>query len=89
MGGADPAPASGLAGAVRNEGEGAQGEAGEGRNITHQQKKLERADLIAFRNRFELPLSDEQAAELAFYKPAGDSAELAYCAPRPSRSCAS
>ncbi|HET8939871.1 MAG TPA: alpha-ketoglutarate dehydrogenase [Polyangiales bacterium] len=48
------------------------------RMTTHQQKKLERADLIAFRNRFELPLSDEQAAELAFYKPADDSAELKY-----------
>jgi pyruvate dehydrogenase E1 component len=48
------------------------------RMTTHQQKKLERADLIAFRNRFELPLSDEQAAELTFYKPAEDSAELQY-----------
>src|SRR5206468_12810722 len=38
------------------------GAAGQGRMTTHQQKKLERDDLIAFRNRFALPLTDEQAA---------------------------
>ena len=54
------------------------GAAGQGRMTTHQQKKLEREDLIAFRNRFDLPLSDEQAAALAFYKPADDSAEMRY-----------
>ena len=54
------------------------GEAGQGRMTTHQQKKLERADLVAFRNRFDLPLSDEQAASLAFYKPAEDSPEMRY-----------
>jgi len=54
------------------------GEAGQGRMTTHQQKKLERDDLIAFRNRFDLPLSDEQAASLAFYKPASDSPEMRY-----------
>jgi pyruvate dehydrogenase E1 component len=54
------------------------GEAGQGRMTTHQQKKLEREDLIGFRNRFDLPLSDEQAATLAFYKPADDSAEMRY-----------
>jgi len=54
------------------------GDAGQGRMTTHQQKKLERADLIAFRNRFDLPLSDEQAASLAFYKPASDSPEMRY-----------
>ncbi|MEO8300023.1 MAG: pyruvate dehydrogenase (acetyl-transferring), homodimeric type, partial [Burkholderiales bacterium] len=54
------------------------GEAGEGRMTTHQQKKLERDDLIAFRNRFDLPLSDEQAASLAFLKPADDSPEMRY-----------
>jgi pyruvate dehydrogenase E1 component len=48
------------------------------RMTTHQQKKLEREDLIAFRNRFELPLSDDEAAKLTFYKPADDSAELGY-----------
>jgi pyruvate dehydrogenase E1 component len=54
------------------------GEAGQGRMTTHQQKKLERNDLIAFRNRFALPLSDEQAAELAFYRPPEDSPEMRY-----------
>jgi pyruvate dehydrogenase E1 component len=54
------------------------GEAGQGRMTTHQQKKLEREDLIAFRNRFDLPLSDEQAASLSFYKPAADSPEMRY-----------
>ena len=54
------------------------GEAGQGRMTTHQQKKLEREDLIAFRNRFDLPLSDEQAATLAFYRPASDSPEMRY-----------
>jgi pyruvate dehydrogenase E1 component len=48
------------------------------RMTTHQQKKLERADLIAFRNRFELPLSDDDAAKLTFYKPVDDSPELSY-----------
>jgi len=54
------------------------GDAGQGRMTTHQQKKLERADLVAFRNRFDLPLTDEQAASLQFVKPAEDSAEMRY-----------
>ncbi len=54
------------------------GAAGQGRMTTHQQKKLERDDVIAFRNRFQLPLSDEQAINLEFYKPAEDSAEMRY-----------
>ncbi len=54
------------------------GEAGQGKMTTHQQKKLDRDALIAFRNRFDLPLSDEDAARLAFYRPAPDSAELCY-----------
>ena len=54
------------------------GKAGQGRMTTHQQKKLERDDLLAFRNGFNLPLSDEQAAGLAFYKPADDSPEMVY-----------
>ncbi|MFN7727142.1 MAG: alpha-ketoglutarate dehydrogenase [Rubrivivax sp.] len=54
------------------------GDAGQGRMTTHQQKKLEREDLLAFRNRFNLPLSDEQAAALAFFKPAEDSPEMRY-----------
>jgi pyruvate dehydrogenase E1 component len=54
------------------------GDGAQGRMTTHQQKKLEREDLIAFRNRFDLPLSDEQAASLSFYKPAADSPEMRY-----------
>ncbi|MEP7282161.1 MAG: pyruvate dehydrogenase (acetyl-transferring), homodimeric type, partial [Rubrivivax sp.] len=54
------------------------GESGQGRMTTHQQKKLERDDLIAFRNRFALPLDDAQAAALAFVRPADDSEEMRY-----------
>ena len=54
------------------------GDAGQGRMTTHQQKKLDRDALIAFRNRFQLPLSDEQAESLDFYRPERDSAEIGY-----------
>jgi pyruvate dehydrogenase E1 component len=54
------------------------GDAGQGRMTTHQQKKLERQDLLTFRNRFNLPLTDEQAAALEFVKPADDSPEMRY-----------
>jgi len=54
------------------------GDAGQGRMSTHQQKKLEAADLIAFRNRFDLPLTDEQAVALAFLRPSAESAEMRY-----------
>jgi len=54
------------------------GEAGEGLNITHQQKKLNEEALIAFRNRFNIPLSDEDVAKLPFYCPAQDSPEMKY-----------
>ncbi|KMT54350.1 alpha-ketoglutarate dehydrogenase [Pseudomonas fildesensis] len=54
------------------------GEAGQGKMTTHQQKKLDRDALIAFRNRFQLPLSDEQTESLSFFKPADDSVELRY-----------
>ena len=54
------------------------GAAGQGRMTTHSQKKLDDAALLEFRNRFNLPLSDEQATTLAFYKPAEDSAEMRY-----------
>ena len=54
------------------------GDAGQGRMTTHQQKKLEREDLLAFRNRFKLPLTDEQAATLEFFRPAEDSPEMRY-----------
>jgi len=54
------------------------GEAGQGKMTTHQQKKLDRDALLAFRNRFDLPLSDAQAESLAFFRPAADSAEMRY-----------
>jgi pyruvate dehydrogenase E1 component len=54
------------------------GEAGEGQNITHQQKSMDIASLKAFRDRFDLPLSDEQVESLSYYKPAEDSPEIQY-----------
>ena len=45
------------------------GEAGEGKNITHQQKKLNQDELVAFRVRFDIPISDEEAAAATFYLP--------------------
>ena len=54
------------------------GDAGQGRMTVHQQKKLDKDALIAFRNRFNLPLTDEQAADLSFFKPDADSAEMRY-----------
>jgi len=54
------------------------GEAGEGRNITHQAKKLNEEELIEFRSRFGIPISDDEVAECPFYKPAEDTKEVAY-----------
>jgi pyruvate dehydrogenase E1 component len=54
------------------------GAAGQGRMTTHSQKKLEDVALLEFRNRFNLPLTDAQATQLAFHKPADDSAEMRY-----------
>ncbi|EIK95750.1 2-oxoacid dehydrogenase subunit E1 [Pseudomonas sp. M47T1] len=54
------------------------GEAGEGQNINHQQKKMGNDALKAFRDRFNLDLSDEQVAELPYLKPGADSAEARY-----------
>lgn len=54
------------------------GEAGEGRNITHQQKKLNEEELVEFRRRFDIPISDEEAANAAFFKPPEDSPEMKY-----------
>ena len=52
------------------------GEAGEGRNITHQQKKLNEKELREFRARFDIPISDEEIAETPFYRPAETSHEI-------------
>lgn len=54
------------------------GQAGESRNTSHQQKKLDVEALKAFRDRFALPLDDGQVADMTFYRPAEDSAELRY-----------
>ena len=54
------------------------GEAGEGQNITHQQKKMTGEVLLKFRDRFNIPLNDEQVASLNFYRPAEDSLEMKY-----------
>ena len=54
------------------------GEAGEGQNITHQQKKMGEAVLKEFRDRFSLPISDDQLKEVAFLRFADDSPELEY-----------
>ena len=54
------------------------GEAGEGRNITHQQKKLNEKELREFRARFNIPISDEEIVETPFYRPAADSPETKY-----------
>ncbi|KTC89058.1 pyruvate dehydrogenase (acetyl-transferring), homodimeric type [Fluoribacter dumoffii] len=54
------------------------GAAGEGQNITHQQKKMTIDQLKAFRDRFSIPISDEHIADIPFYKPADDSPEIKY-----------
>ncbi|MEE9277789.1 MAG: pyruvate dehydrogenase (acetyl-transferring), homodimeric type [Dehalococcoidia bacterium] len=54
------------------------GEAGEGRNITHQQKQLNEEELLRFRDRFDIPLSDEEVIGAPLYRPAEDSAEMEY-----------
>jgi len=54
------------------------GEAGEGRNVTHQQKKLNERELREFRSRFDIPLADEEVVETPFYRPPLDSPETQY-----------
>lgn len=54
------------------------GEAGEGRNITHQQKKMNEKELREFRERFAIPISDEEIAETPFFRPAPSSKEAKY-----------
>jgi len=54
------------------------GQAGQGKMTTHSQKKLDESALLAFRNRFNLPLSDEQATNLEFFKPVADAPEMQY-----------
>ena len=54
------------------------GEAGEGKNITHQQKKMNEEELRAFRTRFGIPVSDADISKTPFYRPAEDSPEMKY-----------
>jgi pyruvate dehydrogenase E1 component len=54
------------------------GHAGQGKMTTHSQKKLDDVALLEFRNHFNLPLSDQQATGLEFFKPAEDSPEIQY-----------
>src|SRR5436305_6025558 len=54
------------------------GVSGEGQMITHQAKKMTEEALLAFRDRFELPLTDAQARNAEYYKPPGDAPELRY-----------
>ena len=54
------------------------GEAGEGQNITHQQKKMAEDALKEFRDRFEIPIPDDKIADAPFYKPDDDSEEIQY-----------
>ncbi len=54
------------------------GESGEGQNITHQQKKMGTASIRAFRDRFQVPISDQQLEEVPLYRPPEDSPEMQY-----------
>ncbi|MFO1490335.1 MAG: pyruvate dehydrogenase (acetyl-transferring), homodimeric type [Kiritimatiellia bacterium] len=54
------------------------GESGEGKNVTHNQKKLNENELREFRTRFGVPLSDEQVENITFYKPGPESVEIRY-----------
>ena len=58
------------------------GEAGEGRNITHNQKKLNEDELLYFRDRFKVPLTDEEASKAPFYRFSEDSKEYNYLVER-------
>jgi len=54
------------------------GEAGEGRNIAHNQKKMNEKELLEFRSRFGIPISDEEVGNAPFYKPPASSNEIKY-----------
>jgi pyruvate dehydrogenase E1 component len=54
------------------------GEAGEGQNITHQQKKMTEKALFAFRDRFGLELTDDEVRNVSFHRPPDDAPEMQY-----------
>jgi pyruvate dehydrogenase E1 component len=61
------------------------GEAGEGKNITHQQKKLNEDEMRHFRDRFDIPITDEELPESPFYRPDKNSPEIQYIMDRRSK----
>jgi len=54
------------------------GKSGESINTTHQQKKLDEKDLLYYRDRFNVPLTDQQVKNIEYYKPAENSEEIKY-----------
>jgi pyruvate dehydrogenase E1 component len=54
------------------------GDAGEAQNETHSLKKLDIKSLKSFRDRFDIPISDDQLLDMPYYRPAADSPELTY-----------
>ena len=54
------------------------GESGEGKNVTHQQKKLNEDELKVFRDRFDVPISDDEIGQFPFYRPEEDDEEFKY-----------
>ncbi len=54
------------------------GEAGEALNIAHQAKKMDVEEMRAFRDRFMIPVNDQQVEQISFYRPPEDSAEMRY-----------
>ncbi|MGD9903448.1 MAG: pyruvate dehydrogenase (acetyl-transferring), homodimeric type [Vicinamibacterales bacterium] len=58
------------------------GEAGEGKNVTHNQKKMNDREVMEFRTRFGIPISDDEVANAPFYRPPADSVEAKYIAER-------
>ena len=61
------------------------GKSGESINITHQQKKLGEEDLLYYRDRFDIPLTDKQVKNVEFYKPNEKSEEIKYIKERRMR----
>ena len=54
------------------------GESAEGKNVTHQQKKLDEEEMRTYRDRLKIPIADEEIAKFPFYRPPVDSDEVRY-----------
>ena len=69
------------------------GKSGESVNTTHQTKKLDIDDLMYYRDRFDVPLTDKQVQNIEYYKPDQNSPEIKYCllytSPSPRDVCSS